>query len=189
MSPAQQKTRKEEMSQKYFNPFLRYFYEQLLEMLYLVLSRWLSLSRAISMWSFISSKFLEKFVTDGSSLRTSSCFSSLESPLNTFWNIAWRQWKSSPEFIKGHKTFPSGRIRQLGAKRHLWSYLAHRIINTRVSLCCLDSAPTLTPSLLQLVALSLCVTTTHSPVSTSGGQGVRLQHQECEDFTWWLNWL
>ena len=31
----------------------------------------------------------------------------------------------------------------------------------------------------QLVALSLCVTTTHSAVSTLGGQGVRLQHQEC----------
>ena len=90
LSPAQQKIRKEEMSQKYFYQFLRYFYEQLLEMLYLVLSRWLSLSRAISMWSFISSKFLEKFVTDGSSLRTSLCFSSLESPLNTFWNIRWR---------------------------------------------------------------------------------------------------
>ena len=32
-------------------------------------------------------------------------------------------------------------------------------------------------------SLSLCVTTTHSAVSTLGGQGVRLQHQECQDIT------
>ena len=53
---------------------------------YLVLSRCLSLSRAISMWSFISSKFLEKFVTDGKRLIISACFSSLESPLESLNN-------------------------------------------------------------------------------------------------------